>query len=190
MMMSIMTTLPIKMRMARAPFVFLLLAGLSWIALCTIQLPPVDRFVWLPPPSEATHHHVVMPHQLRVNKPLRPTNLEIVRNATQIDLTYVDISKNHTDHPHCGARDAEGTFGYVHDETALRRSPPAFSTERLQQDCQERDSNYIMLTKRVFVDQEAHDARSSQERVKILCIIYSTDEGHEKKIPAIRETWG
>lgn len=175
----------LKMRMARGPFLFLLLGGLSWVSLWTVQLPPVDRFALLPPPSDVKQQHQAYQHQ--VIKPLRPTNLEIVRSATPIDLAYVDVAKNHSEHPHCGARDAEGNWGYVHDETALLRSPPAFSTK---QGCQEHDNNYIMLTKRVFVDKETHDARSNEERVKILCIIYSTDAGHTEKIPAIRETWG
>ena len=173
--------------MASAPFILLLLAGLSWVGLWTFQLPPVDRFVVLPPPESS---RVMRPPRL-LPKPLRPTNLNIVRNATAIDLAYVDVSYNHEKDPHRGARDEEGKWGYVHDETALRFNPPPFPTDRLHQDCVERDSHHKMLTERVFVDKEVHDAveRSGKKRVRILCIIYSTDAGHVK-IPAIRETWG
>ena len=190
----------IKMRMVRAPFAFLLLAGLSWMSLWTLHLPAVDQLpllASLPDQHQSASHHLIaeeprIPRVVAVHKPLRRTNLEIVRNATAIDLAYIDVSNNHSEHPHCGARDERGNWGFVHDDTALRRSPPTFSTDRLQQDCQVRDSNYIMLTKRVSVDQEAHDSRANSDgnRVKILCIIYSTDAGHDKKIPAIRETWG
>lgn len=181
-----------KVRLNRAPFVLLLLAGLSWISLWTLQLPPVDRLAFLPPPEAS---HLRQSRTTRTpTKSLRPNNLEIVRNATPIDLEYVDVSNNHTEHPHCGARDEQGNWGYVHDETALRRNPPAFSItpERLQQDCMKRDDNHVMLTKRVNVDAKAHDSieQSGRKRAKILCVIYSTDAAHKEKIPAIRETWG
>jgi hypothetical protein len=187
-----MTTALLMMRMARAPFAFLLLAGLSWASLWTLNLPPIDQLSWIQPPE--TFSRLRPPprdKQLRNGKPLRQTNLEILRNATSIDLKFVDVSNNYSEHPHRGARDEHGNWGFVHDETALRRSPPPLNTERLQQDCQERDSNYIMMTKRVFVDQEAHNARAdTSKRAKILCIIYSTEVDHKEKIPAIRETWG
>jgi len=186
--MTSITASPVKMRMHRAPFAFLLLAGVSWVVLWTLRLPPVDRFVWLPPP-ESTR---LQPPPLRRQVHLRPTNLEIVRNVTPVDLAFIDVSENHKEDPHRGARDEKGNWGYVHDETALRLAPPAFPTDQLREDCQERDSNHVMLTERVFVDTEAHDAvdKSGKRRAKILCIIYSTDAGHKEKIPAIRETWG
>jgi glycoprotein-N-acetylgalactosamine 3-beta-galactosyltransferase len=182
----------IKMRMVRTPFAFLLLAGLSWMSLWTLHLPPENQFSWLSLPERQSTSHLREETVVTDIKPLRRTNLEIVRSATAIDLTYIDVTKNHTEHPHCGARDERGNWGYIHDETALRRSPPPFPTDNLQQDCQVRDSNYIMLTKRVTMDKEAHDNRpfSDGKRAKILCIIYSTDAGHDKKIPAIRESWG
>lgn len=60
------------------------------------------------------------------SKPLSDENMSIVARASPVKLAYVDISGGHTEHPHRGATDENGNFGYVHDETALAKSPPPF----------------------------------------------------------------
>jgi hypothetical protein len=57
---------------------------------------------------------------------LSEENMAIVSKASPVKLAYVDVSGNHAEHPHKGALDEEGNFGYVHDETFLSKSPPAF----------------------------------------------------------------
>lgn len=169
----------------RTHFVFLTLVALSWVTLWTVRLPPpVDLRMSRTSPAAPIGKRKPSP------KPLRAVNLQIVHNATPVDLAYVDVSGSHDNDPHRGARDEQGNWGYVHDETALRRNPPDLSTNNLQRDCQERDSHYEVLTKHVFVDVKAHEVRRDEKRVKIFCIIYSIDTAHDTKIPAIRETWG
>lgn len=127
------------------------------------------------------------------SKPLCKECLEIVQRAQPIDVSYVDVSGGHKEHPHLGAMDADGKLGYLHDETALRRNPPPFhfEGEALRNACTLRDNNYKMLTEKVFVDLNATkiiDA-SKAPRDKIFCLVYTIDSGHPK-IPPIRETWG
>lgn len=176
--------------MISSPFVFLVLSGLSWFTLVFTRLPPANILGSVPPPGIISLSKEARRNKKHPDKSLGPTNLQIVRNATPVDLAYVDVSGNRERDPHRGARDEKGNWGYVHDETALRRHPPAFPTDRLEQDCQERDADQAMLTEKVFVDREAHDAKKGTKRAKILCIIYAIDASHEKRIPAIRETWG
>lgn len=57
---------------------------------------------------------------------LSEENMAIVSKASPVKLAYVDVSGNHAEHPHKGALDEEENFGYVHDETFLSKSPPAF----------------------------------------------------------------
>ena len=176
--------------MISSPFVFLVLSGLSWLTLVFNRLPPTNILGSVPPPGIISLSKEARRDKKHPDKSLGPTNLQIVRNATPVDLAYVDVSGNHERDPHRGARDEKGNWGYVHDETALRKHPPAFPTDRLEQDCKERDADQAMLTEKVFVDREAHDAKKGTKRAKILCIIYAIDASHEKRIPAIRETWG
>jgi hypothetical protein len=128
------------------------------------------------------------------SKPLCKECLEIIQRAEPIDITYLDVSGGHKEHPHLGATDVDGTtFGYVHDETALRKNPPPFHFEgdALRQACLTRDNNYKMLTEKVFVDLNAtvEVEKSGRPRDKIFCLVYTIDSGHPK-IPTIRETWG
>ena len=127
------------------------------------------------------------------SKPLCPTCLEIVQKAKPIDISFVDVSNGHKEHPHKGATDEHGNFGYIHDETALRKNPPAlnYPEANLRDACSKRDNNYKMLHERVFVDLE-YDKKmqdSGKPRSKIFCFVYTIDAGHSK-IPNIRETWG
>jgi hypothetical protein len=125
--------------------------------------------------------------------PLRHTNLEIVQKATAVDISYLAVHGGHKDHPHMGAKDEEGNWGYVHDEKALSRDPPPFSWPDgyEQEACSLRDNNFRMLTERVVVDTE-YDKKmtdSGVKRDKIFCLIYTIESGHPR-IPFIRETWG
>jgi hypothetical protein len=126
-------------------------------------------------------------------EPLCPTCLEIVQKAKPIDLSFVDVSNGHKEHPHLGATDEQGNIGYIHDETALRKNPPPlnYPDDELREACLKRDNNYKMLNERVFVDLEYEKKilASGNARPKVFCFVYTTDAGHPK-IPNIRETWG
>ena len=126
-------------------------------------------------------------------KPLCDECLKIVQQAKPIDITYVNVSDGHKEHPHKGATDEKGGFGYIHDETALHLNPPPFEFEgdELKKACLKRDNNYRMLTERVFVDMQSHEEaiKSGKNRAKIFCLVYTIDAGHPR-IPNIRQTWG
>jgi hypothetical protein len=134
------------------------------------------------------------------SRPLDDARMAIVVRASPVKLKYVDASGGHVAHPHLGATDEDGAFGYVHDETALRLHPPPFEfkndddRERL---CKKGDPNYTMLTQKVFVDITSHEAAerrvehdlAQKRRVKLFCFVYTIEKNHDR-IPAIRETWG
>lgn len=125
--------------------------------------------------------------------PLKPFNLGIAQKPKPVDITFVDVSGGHQEHPHLGAKDENGELGYIHDETALRNNPPAFSFsgDDLTQACKKRDLDWKMLNEKVVVDLDAHKAaeESGKKRDKIFCLVYTIESGHNK-IPPIRETWG
>ena len=99
--------------------------------------------------------------------------------------------------------DENGVFGCVHDETELARNPPPFKLpdddddEQHDRLCKKGDPNYEMLTKKVFVDLQGHEAAEKRaehglarkKRVKIFCLVYTIEKFHDR-IPTIRETWG
>lgn len=132
-------------------------------------------------------------HKQKPSKPLRKLNLEIVQKAKPIDISFQDVSGGHKDHPHMGAKDADGNWGYIHDETALRKNPPNFSFLAGEEEaaCRPKDNHYKMMTKRVKVemDYDKKQEESGSKRDKIFCLVYTIEEGHDK-IPNIRETWG
>lgn len=124
------------------------------------------------------------------NFPLRRENLEIVQMAVPINTSYVDVSDDHKEHPHMGAKGEDGKLGYIHDETALRRNPPAFSFESKKEEemaCAPRDSHWKMMTKRVKVELEYDHKleKSGVKRDKIFCLVFTTEQSHDK-IPSIR----
>jgi len=133
-----------------------------------------------------------------------------------LDLDYVDVSggPNLTQRKplHFGAfppfshnRTALGQ--YIHDAKALRRQslssqPPLhmqWTEHQLRQACLLRDADWRMLQKiHVVTEQDLENQRQTLRTVggvryarpeKILCMIYSTSEGHAK-VQRIRETWG
>jgi glycoprotein-N-acetylgalactosamine 3-beta-galactosyltransferase len=131
--------------------------------------------------------------QKKPTKPLCKECLEIVQRARPVEIAYVDMSNGHREDPHRGARDTDGNFGYTHDETALRKNPPAinFMGDDLARACSKRDNNYRMLHEKVKVDFKAHAEaeKSLQKRDKIFCGIYSIESAHPR-IQRIAETWG
>jgi hypothetical protein len=151
-----------------------------------------------PPPADEEEDPNAIPnlaqnHLKRPSVPLRKENLEIIQKAKPIDISFVDVSGGHKEHPHMGAKDADGNWGYVHDETALHQSPPKFTFEadKEKEACMKRDNNFKMMTSRVIVDTE-YDKRQNEsgvKRDKIFCFVYTIESGH-RKIPLIRETWG
>jgi len=128
-------------------------------------------------------------------KPLSAINQEIISTAKMVDLTYVDVTDGYREHPHRGAMDEHGNFGYVHDEKALRLNSPPFEYTDEQIQCDNNDGNKKMLTKKVFVDIPAHEAAerkaetSGKPRAKIFCLVYTIEKFHDR-IPTIRQTWG
>lgn len=172
------------------------------------------NFTWtLPEPIQLLE--TKLHNQLRIqmrdllekpNQPLRQENLHIVQQAQLVDISYVDVRGNGKHHPHRGAKDENGNWGYIHDEKALRRNPPSIYESNhfhgdqqllLEEICEIQDSNYWMIQEKVYVDIEAHEeaeklqqtTKNQQSRAKIFCFIYTTEKGHSKIIP-IRETWG
>jgi len=130
------------------------------------------------------------PAKLTHGRLLNAEQLEILSHASPIDLAYEDYSNGHTEHPHKGATDEFGTPGYVHDATALRDHPPAFDFGGLKkQMCSQRDSHYRMLSNRVKIDFEGHEAKGDEGRAKIFCIVYTIEENHNRLSP-ILQTWG
>ena len=127
--------------------------------------------------------------------PLDPSRLAMIKKTKPISIEYIDATGGHKEHPHMGAKDENGQWGYVHDETFLRRDPPAFDLPEKEQACAKRDAEYKMLTKKVFVDLEG-EAKAEREaketgrdRPKILCAIFTASKYHDK-LEAIRNTWG
>jgi len=135
------------------------------------------------------------------SKPLRPLNLEIVSRTHPIDLGYVDATEGELkpDHPHRGAKDEDGNYGYVFDEKALRNKPPQFQIvgdgEEGDACVTKNDGNRKMLTEKVSVDLSAHYAAEAEaegfwkSRAKIMCTVYTIEKNHHR-IPSIRQTWG
>ena len=140
---------------------------------------------------------VAIPARPELQKPDKPLCEEcraIVEKAKPISLEKVDMTNGNKDHPHLGARDADGNLGYIHDETHLRLNPPSFNMNEkdLEKACAKRDNNYKMLTEKVFVDFEADEKAQTDlgdNRAKIFCLVYTTEKDHGN-IPRIRETWG
>ena len=131
--------------------------------------------------------------QKKPSKPLCDECRKIVEKAKPVDLAYVDMTGGHKDHPHMGAKDVHGNYGFVHNATHLHDDPPSFNMpeESLIKACKRRDNNYRMLTEKVRVDfkgeKEAQHTR--EKRAKIFCLVYTIEKAHTE-IPRIRETWG
>ena len=147
-----------------------------------------------PPPGEAKKEPEKKEPSKERKKPAKPIDakrLALIQGAPQVNITYVDVSMGHVDFPHKGARFPNGTWGYVHDETALHRNPPTFEFPDLKVACDKRHYDYKMLTEQVFVDFKADEEanKRGQKRAKIFCLVYTIDSGHDQ-IPFIRETWG
>jgi len=143
-----------------------------------------------PKPRQPEHGNNVV---VKKFEPLRPTNKDIVSRTHPIDLTYIDVTQGFKEDPHRGAQDEHGSFGYVHDETALRKNHPSFPPPRA--DACTMDGTYRMLTKKVTIQMHAHYAKekmskeSGKPRVKLFCIVYTIEKNHHR-IPTIQETWG
>ena len=129
--------------------------------------------------------------QAKPSRPLCKECLEIIQRANPVDISFVDVSGGHKEHPHMGGRDENGNWGYVLDETGLRRNPDPFDipADELRLHCEKRDNNWKMLHDKVFVDLEYEKSMAGKPRDKIFCLVYTTEEGHAR-VPRIRRTWG
>jgi hypothetical protein len=126
------------------------------------------------------------------SKPLCKECLEIVQRAQPIDISFKDASGGYKEHPHMGATNENGTLGYVHDAKALRKNPPKYAFDNIQEACLKRDNTYKMLHQKVFVDLEYDRQMEKAEhgkRPKLFCLVYTTEQSHSL-IANIRETWG
>ncbi|KAL7566197.1 hypothetical protein ACA910_011271 [Epithemia clementina (nom. ined.)] len=148
-------------------------------------------------PMEEDGNSVAIPARRDLKKPSKPLCqecLSIVEKAKPVNLEKIDVSGGHKEHPHMGAKDVDGNYGYIHNETHLHLDPPSFNMNKddLKTACTRRDNNYRMLTEKVYVDMD-YDTKAQAElgdnRVKIFCLVYTTEKGHSN-IPRIRETWG
>mmetsp|Transcript_42166 Transcript_42166/g.101416 ORF Transcript_42166/g.101416 Transcript_42166/m.101416 type:complete len:1036 (-) Transcript_42166:81-3188(-) len=126
-------------------------------------------------------------------KPLRETNLNIVQKAKRVQLEFQDVAGLHEEHPHMGAQDFDGQWGYVHDVTSLRNNPPRwdFNEAKTKAACEKRDNNYKMMKERIVVDTEYdQQMKNTPNRPKIFCLVYTTSDNHYSRLPHIRQTWG
>lgn len=127
------------------------------------------------------------------SKPLCPECLEIVQKARPYEISFIDVSNGHKEHPHMGALGPDGTPGYIHDETALHKNPPPPITEtadatELRTACATRDNNYRMLHEKVYVDMEYDKQQAGKDRPKLFCLVYTISVMHHR-VPNIRSTW-
>jgi len=122
------------------------------------------------------------------SNPLRKERLALL--SKPLELEYVDMTGGHKDHPHKGARDENGTWGYIHDETALRKKPPPFRFRTMDAACKIHDSHYHLLTKKIVVDMEGHrKAKKRGNRARLMCVAKSSSPSH-RLIPYVQQTWG
>jgi len=130
---------------------------------------------------------------------LRPNNVDIVQKATALDLSYVDVTRGPEHDLHRGVTDEAGSYhgGYVLDEQALRRNPPAlnWTGDRIADACKLRDSEYTMIDKKISIVDvnraaKKNEAQPSRPPQRILCVVQTSLHRHQEKIPVIRETWG
>jgi hypothetical protein len=186
------TTTTTARRMRVSPKVgVLLLCSLAWLTVFEGSARLVSVFVG--DGYGASSARLQRVHR-KPSKPLCEPCLQIVQRAPRVNLTFLNVSGGHRNHPHLGGTYEDGaTFGYVHDETALRRDPPPirYEADELREGCLVRDDNHIVLTNKVFVDLNAtrEVEKSGSPRPKLFCAVYTTESAHHK-IPAIRETWG
>mmetsp|Transcript_14649 Transcript_14649/g.40714 ORF Transcript_14649/g.40714 Transcript_14649/m.40714 type:complete len:468 (-) Transcript_14649:580-1983(-) len=100
-------------------------------------------------------------------------------------------------HPHGGARDELGNWGYVHDPTILLKKPQQFKVLHNEEEdfCQEvgygLEGGGASLAKRLFRKRIKIAKRSEMGSppIKVFCAIYSYP-GNNAQTDAIRRTWG
>eukprot|EP00536_Pseudo-nitzschia_multiseries_P009513 jgi/Psemu1/200882/e_gw1.267.18.1 len=95
-------------------------------------------------------------------------------------------------HPHGGARDENGLWGYVHDPTILLQKPPEFTVlpEEKEDFCKEVGDGLEgggSLATRLY--RERIKIAKPDKSVKVFCGIYSYP-GNNAQTDAIRRTWG
>jgi len=129
------------------------------------------------------------------SKALDPARLEMIQNTEMIDISFVDVAGDHKEHPHKGALDEDGNWGYIYDEEFLHRSPPEFVLSNKEEACAKHDAHQLMLTKKVSIDFEADAAsetrakETGKHRPKILCVIFTVQKNHDR-LAGVSRTWG
>jgi hypothetical protein len=100
------------------------------------------------------------------------------------------------DHPHAGAIDEFGHYGYVHDPTILKQNPPIFhvSAEEQHDLCAPTGTGPEgggKLGELIFDHhiQVSTTNNNNPRDVKVFCAVYS-HPGNANQTDAIRETWG
>ena len=99
------------------------------------------------------------------------------------------------DHPHAGAIDEYGNYGYVHDPTILKQNPPTFhiSMEEQHDLCAPTGNGPEdggKLGEQIFDHHiQVNTTTSNSRDVKVFCAVYS-HPGNSNQTDAIRETWG
>jgi len=130
---------------------------------------------------------------------LRSFNSSIMTNSSEDSTPPIKPFLNRTynssvpmrDHPHAGAIDEDGNYGYVHDPTVLVHSKLPFEIplDELGQVCAppgagpEGIGGYRLLTEKIKV------ANNDNKRLKIFCAVYTHPVNEDIRL-AIGETWG
>jgi len=114
-------------------------------------------------------------------KPLCADCREAVSKSPLIRLDYESLNETITSSTLNKAAHVNGTFGYVHDVTSLRKTSPTLTPNRSY--CERNDSSYRVLTERVIL------APPPEYPVSILCFVYTLSTA-QSRVQRIRETWG
>jgi glycoprotein-N-acetylgalactosamine 3-beta-galactosyltransferase len=118
---------------------------------------------------------------------------QILDRAPAVDLEYVDVAGDHSQHPHMGALDASGSSNYVYDPTTLRRNPPPleYNETELKEFCTLNDTDYQALSRIHIVSDEQQQQQQTNKRpepIKLFCGVYSASPFHSVLDVSLR-TW-
>jgi len=165
----------------------------------SVPIIPQEQETPMDNPKESSDESYLASSNENSNKRTHKTNST---TPILVDISYVNVTDGYRHHPHMGAKDEAGHWGYIHDATALRQNPPpplagySFGKDgaTLREACAIHDANYKMIHEKVHVLQESEpllqQSTTASNHAKLFCIVYTTEHSHAHKIPPIRETWG